>query len=105
MVYRILTLFIFSDEELALEGGLSKTGRPAELVRRKKDITISLQTGELYEKKPPAVPTIKRTLSMEPVDEGVKRSMARRKKDAPPLDIQKKCPHCPKVFRRPCDFT
>lgn len=38
------------------------------------------------------------------VDEGTKRSMARRKKDAPPMDINEKCKNCDKVFKRPCDL-
>ncbi|OJD22452.1 hypothetical protein ACJ73_06201 [Blastomyces percursus] len=96
-----------SDEEVTLEGGLSVTGRPAELVRRKKDKqTISLRTGKPYdEKASPVIPMIKRTLSMESCDDGVARSMARRKKNAPPLDINQKCKDCDKVFKRPCDLT
>jgi uncharacterized C2H2 Zn-finger protein len=31
--------------------------------------------------------------------------MARRKKNEPPLNINKKCSHCDKIFRRPCDLT
>lgn len=38
-------------------------------------------------------------------DVGVQRSMARRKKNEPPMDINKKCPYCDKVFKRPCDYT
>jgi uncharacterized C2H2 Zn-finger protein len=38
-------------------------------------------------------------------DDDVQRSMARRKKNEPPMDINKKCSHCDKVFKRPCDFT
>lgn len=38
-------------------------------------------------------------------DEGVERSMARRRKDAPPMNINAKCRSCDKVFRRPCDLT
>ncbi|PGG96314.1 hypothetical protein GX51_07878 [Blastomyces parvus] len=96
-----------SDEEVTLEGGLSVNGRPAELVRRKKDKqTISLRTGKPYdEKASPVIPMIKRALSMESCDDGVARSMARRKKNAPPLDINQKCKDCDKVFKRPCDLT
>ncbi|EDN02375.1 hypothetical protein HCAG_00239 [Histoplasma mississippiense (nom. inval.)] len=96
-----------SDEEVTLEGGLGATGRPAELVRRKKDKqAISLRTGNPYdEKASPAVPIMKRSLSMESCDDGVARSMARRKKNAPPLDINQKCKDCDKVFKRPCDLT
>jgi len=38
-------------------------------------------------------------------EDDVQRSMARRKKNEPPMDINKKCSHCDKVFKRPCDFT
>jgi uncharacterized C2H2 Zn-finger protein len=43
--------------------------------------------------------------AMENADADVERSMARRKKNEPPMDINKKCSHCDKVFKRPCDFT
>lgn len=92
-----------SEERLTLEGGLSQTGRPAELVCHKDDKAISLRTGEPYDEK--AVPTMKRTLSNQSMDEGVARSMARRKKNAPPMDINQKCRDCDKVFKRPCDLT
>jgi hypothetical protein len=92
-----------SDETLTLEGGLSQNGRPAELVRHKDGKAISLRTGEPYEED--AVPAMKRSLSNQSVDEGVARSMARRKKNAPPMDINQKCRDCDKVFKRPCDLT
>ncbi|EED12295.1 C2H2 transcription factor (Ace1), putative [Talaromyces stipitatus ATCC 10500] len=38
-------------------------------------------------------------------EDDVQRSMARRKKNEPPMDINKKCSYCDKVFKRPCDFT
>ncbi|KAL1961799.1 hypothetical protein VTN77DRAFT_1049 [Rasamsonia byssochlamydoides] len=92
-----------SGERLTLEGGLSQTGRPAELVRHKDGKAISLRTGEPYDAN--AVPTMKRALSNQSLDEGVARSMARRKKNAPPMDINQKCRDCDKVFKRPCDLT
>lgn len=91
------------NEHLSLEGGLSKTGRPAEFVVRKGDEAISLRTGAPYQ--PDAAPTFKRSLSLNSADEGVERSMARRKKNAPPMDINKKCTYCTKRFKRPCDLT
>ncbi|EEH21548.2 hypothetical protein PABG_03764 [Paracoccidioides brasiliensis Pb03] len=97
---------VFSDEELTLEGGLAATGRPAELVRRKKNQAISLRTREPYEEMAsPVIPMMKRSLSTETCDDSVTRSMARRKKNAPPLDINQKCKDCDKVFKRPCDLT
>ncbi|EEP76554.1 hypothetical protein UREG_01403 [Uncinocarpus reesii 1704] len=94
-----------SGEELVLEGGLSSSGRPAELVRRKKDVAISLQTGEPYVESKPTIPIMKRALSVEAGDDSVMRSMARRKKNEPPLNINKKCDHCDRIFRRPCDLS
>jgi len=91
------------DERLTLEGGLSQTGRPAELVSHKDGKAISLRTGEPYDEN--TFPAMKRSLSTQSTDEGAKRSMARRKKDAPPMDINQKCRDCEKVFKRPCDLT
>ncbi|EIT79774.1 putative C2H2 transcription factor [Aspergillus flavus] len=91
------------EPRLTLEGGMSETGRPAELVMHKDGKSISLQTGKPYDEH--AIPTFKRTLSVETVDEGVERSMARRKKNAPPMDINQKCQFCDKVLKRPCDLT
>ncbi|KAJ5909569.1 Zinc finger C2H2 [Penicillium tannophilum] len=89
----------------ALEGGLSKNGKPAELVVMQDGKAISMLTGlPFVAEDTPA--TFKRTISFdERVDEGVQRSMARRKKNAPPMDINQKCSHCDKVFKRPCDLT
>lgn len=65
---------------------------------------ISMATGKPYEADVPGV--AKRTISLDDaVDEGVERSMARRKKDAPPMNINQKCADCDKVFKRPCDLT
>ncbi|KAJ5884854.1 Zinc finger C2H2 [Penicillium taxi] len=91
-----------------LEGGLSKDGRPAELVVVHEGKSISMATGDLYDPISPPL-AFKRGVSFSSVDfveeEGVERSMARRKKNAPPMDINQKCDHCDKVFKRPCDLT
>ncbi|KAI9927809.1 hypothetical protein ASPWEDRAFT_554745 [Aspergillus wentii DTO 134E9] len=92
-----------ASERITLEGGLSKTGRPAELVAHKDGQSVSLRTGQPYDEN--ALPAFKRSLSVESLDEGVERSMARRKKNAPPMDINQKCKDCDKVFKRPCDLT
>ncbi|KAL3453596.1 hypothetical protein BJX65DRAFT_292618 [Aspergillus insuetus] len=89
--------------ELSLEGGMSKTGRPAELVFERDGELVSLRTGKPYEGH--AIPSMKRSLSAASADEGAQRSMARRKKNAPPMNINKKCKDCDKVFARPCDLT
>ncbi|THC98452.1 hypothetical protein EYZ11_002037 [Aspergillus tanneri] len=83
---------------LTLEGGYAKTGRPAELVAHKDGESISMRTGEAYNEN--ASVCMKRK-----AEDGVVRSMARRKKNAPPMDINKKCEFCDKVFQRPCDLT
>lgn len=89
--------------ELRLEGGLSKTGQPLEMVVEKDGEAISLRTGKPYDGH--AIPSMKRSLSAASADEGAQRSMARRKKNAPPMNINKKCKDCDKVFARPCDLT
>lgn len=93
---------MLSPPSLTVVGGLSKNGRPVELVVTEGSTSTSMATGQLYD--PESPPVVKRTMSDE-ADEGVERSMARRKKNAPPMDINQKCDHCDKVFKRPCDLT
>ncbi|KAH8694092.1 hypothetical protein BGW36DRAFT_301062 [Talaromyces proteolyticus] len=101
--YSVDLLTLFSMAPPTLEGGLAQTGRPATLVTNIDGKTISLADGAPYD--PSAIAVMKRSFSSESNDEGVERSMARRKKNAPPMDINKKCSHCDKVFKRPCDLT
>ncbi|KAH7328713.1 hypothetical protein B0I35DRAFT_473390 [Stachybotrys elegans] len=97
------------DDEIKLYGGIAETGRPAELIRVKKDGTaISMATGlpvDLEE----SPYKLKRSLSEQREDEEeIMRSMARRKKNASPEELApKKCrePGCNKEFKRPCDLT
>ncbi|PYI24905.1 C2H2 transcription factor [Aspergillus indologenus CBS 114.80] len=89
--------------KLVVEGGMDETGRPLELVVEKDGEMISLESGKPYDAL--AVPMVKRTLSLGATDEGARRSMARRKKNAPPMNINTKCSHCDKIFQRPCDLT
>lgn len=66
-----------------------------------------MATGKTYDPESPPL-TFKRENDVEDddeADEGVQRSMARRKKNAPPMDINQKCDFCDKVFKRPCDLT
>ncbi|RAL10814.1 putative C2H2 transcription factor (Ace1) [Aspergillus homomorphus CBS 101889] len=86
--------------KLVVEGGMAATGRPLELVVEKDGEMISLETGKPYD-----AHSVKRTLSLGATDEGARRSMARRKKNAPPMNINTKCSHCDKIFQRPCDLT
>ncbi|KAF5671778.1 zinc finger transcription factor ace1 [Fusarium heterosporum] len=97
-------------DEIKLIGGLSENGRPAELVRVRKDGTyISLETGKPVEVDDDSPIKMKRSLSQQLEDEEeIQRSMARRKKNASPEELApKKCrePGCNKEFKRPCDLT
>jgi uncharacterized C2H2 Zn-finger protein len=101
---------IDASDEIKLIGGLSENGRPAELVRVRKDGTyISLETGKPVETDDDAPMKMKRSLSQQLEDEEeIQRSMARRKKNASPEELApKKCrePGCNKEFKRPCDLT
>ncbi|KAJ5768660.1 Zinc finger C2H2 [Penicillium manginii] len=90
--------------EAALEGGLSINGKPAEIIVTQNGKPISMRTGKPISADSPFI--FKRAISFDQsTDEGVQRSMARRKKNAPPMDINQKCKDCDKVFKRPCDLT
>jgi len=99
-------------DEVRLHGGLTKNGRPAELIRVKKNgKAISMATGlpvELEEDSKEAM-RFKRSLSEEAEeDESILRSMARRKRSASAAELApKRCrePGCEKEFKRPCDLT
>ncbi|KAI0391990.1 hypothetical protein F5Y17DRAFT_467846 [Xylariaceae sp. FL0594] len=108
---------LLRSDEIRLVGGVAKTGRPAELVRIKKNgKAVSLATGTVIENldeeeaKAAANPIrFKRSMSEQAEDdEEIMRSMARRKKNATPEELApKKCTHpgCTKEFKRPCDLT
>ena len=99
-------------DEVKLHGGLTKNGRPAELVRVKKNgKAISIATGmpvDLDEDSKAGI-HFKRSLSEEAEDdESILRSMARRKRSASAAELApKRCrePGCDKEFKRPCDLT
>ena len=101
-----------STDEVMLHGGLTKNGRPAELVRVKKNgKAISIATGmpvDLEEDSKDGI-QFKRSLSEEAEDdESILRSMARRKRSASAAELApKRCrePGCDKEFKRPCDLT
>lgn len=104
---------IIRTDEIKLMGGLATNGRPAELVRVKKNgKAISIATGqpvEDYEEEAKGPIRFKRSMSEQAEDEEeIMRSMARRKKNASPEELApKKCTHpgCSKEFKRPCDLT
>lgn len=99
----------FRGDEIRLHGGIAINGRPAELVRVKKDGTaISMATGEPVDLDEAPL-KYKRSISQQLADdEEIMRSMARRKKNATPEELApKQCrePGCNKEFKRPCDLT
>lgn len=96
-------LIRFSDEKITLRGGLAISGRPLELVREKngKQIPVVEGADDVY-----TGYSSKRGLSDDEVDdEGVCRSMARRRKSDKPGDVMHMCRDCKKEFKRPCDLT
>ncbi|KAK7422608.1 copper-binding transcription factor [Neonectria magnoliae] len=98
-----------ADDEIKLFGGIAENGRPAELVRVRKDGThISMATGKPVDVAESPI-KMKRSLSQRREDEEeIMRSMARRKKNATPEELApKKCREagCNKEFKRPCDLT
>lgn len=99
-------------DPVKLHGGFDVNGRPAALVRIKKNgQAISLATGEPVdiEEESKGAMRIKRSASQELEDEEeIMRSMARRKKNASPEELApKRCsePGCNKQFSRSCDLT
>ncbi|KAI0505240.1 hypothetical protein F5B22DRAFT_628312 [Xylaria bambusicola] len=102
----------YSSEQLKLVGGIATTGRPAEIVRVKKNgKAVSIRTGEIVEdmEEPTEPVRFKRSMSQQAEDEDeIMRSMARRKKNPSPEELApKKCTHpgCSKEFKRACDLT
>ncbi|KAL8968730.1 MAG: hypothetical protein Q9183_002327 [Haloplaca sp. 2 TL-2023] len=85
---------VAAGERLGLHGGLSQTGRSAELVRFKDGQRVSLRTGEVID------------TADDISDDDAMRSMARRRKSAQAAakEVQQ-CRDCDKVFKRPCDLT
>lgn len=94
-----------SDERLGLVGGLSQTGRPAELVRIEDGRSILLRTGEEVSAEHSSQHGMKR-LASEESDDDVERSMALRRRSAQPAIKEiPRCNECDKTFKRPCDLT
>jgi uncharacterized C2H2 Zn-finger protein len=107
--------FSFRTDEVKLYGGLSRNGRPVELVRVKKNgKAVSITTGEeikleSIEEDEKGGFRMKRSLSEEAEnEEAILRSMARRKRSASAAELApKRCsvPNCTKEFKRSCDLT
>jgi len=92
------------DEKISIRNGLSHNGRPAELVREKNGKVISITEGSPSDDA--YLSLSKRALcDDDSSDEGVKRSMARRRKSDKPGDVMHVCRDCKKEFKRPCDLT
>lgn len=89
-------------------GGLSQTGRPAELVMTKEGKSVSLRTGGVILSEDNHTNHrygLKRSVGDDSDDDAM-RSMARKRKST--LSVVKevqKCRECAKVFKRPCDLT
>ncbi|RAL66486.1 hypothetical protein DID88_006176 [Monilinia fructigena] len=96
-------------DEIKLHGGLTRNGRPAELVRinKKTGKAVSIATGKPIDIDDDDNKSMrfKRSLSEAAEDEeSVMRSMARRKKDASAAELAPKLcrePGCDKSFKRP----
>jgi hypothetical protein len=94
------------DEEVAIEGGLSKNGKPAELVRKKNGQVIPLSERSALDDAKGSPSSSKRPLTEDDeMDDEVLRSMARRRKSDKPGDVMHPCAVCDKEFKRPCDLT
>ncbi|KAF2109485.1 hypothetical protein BDV96DRAFT_651917 [Lophiotrema nucula] len=93
------------DEKITLRGGLSHNGRPAELVREKNGKVIPIAEGSPSEEAYNGFPGKHALSDDETDDEGVMRSMARRRKSDKPGDVMHACRDCKKEFKRPCDLT
>ncbi len=112
-VNRILLIFC-RDETVSLQGGLSQTGRAAQLVRVKNGKTFPINSTNpqdaesLVDEEMSSSTAMKRSLSEESYEEDdVRRSMARRRKSAQgsAKDVPQTCRECNKEFKRPCDLT
>ena len=94
----------FRDDTVRLEGGLSRNGRPAELVRIRNGHLVSLRTGNVIEPEEGSFAYGHKRSSSEDSDDDIMRSMARRRKNAQAKALPR-CPDCEKEFKRPCDLT
>ncbi|RDA95949.1 hypothetical protein CP533_5811 [Ophiocordyceps camponoti-saundersi (nom. inval.)] len=97
------------NDEIKLFGGVAENGRPAELIRVKKDGTaISMATGKPVDTSTSSSQSKRSLAEQQEDEEEIMRSMARRKKNASLEELApKRCsePGCHKVFKRPCDLT
>jgi len=102
----LLLLLSYSDEEIAIAGGLSHNGKPAELVRKKNGKVIPISEHSALNAAEDGSSSTKRPLTDEEMDDDdVRRSMARRRKSDKPGDVMHPCAVCDKEFKRPCDLT
>ncbi|KAL9022149.1 MAG: hypothetical protein Q9185_000663 [Variospora sp. 1 TL-2023] len=89
-------------ERLALHGGLSQNGRPAELVRVKNGQSISLRTGSVVDQTSSSAGA--KRLAEDDSDEDPERSMARRQRDRHVNDKHSANPSMYKCQYRPCPY-
>lgn len=99
-----LTLTMSLSSPLEIRDGMTQTGRPAQLGYRSKDQVISLANDQPLPDTDVVVSS-KRPMSDVVDDDGVHRSMARRKKGELPKTYTCPVADCDKQFNRPCDRT
>ncbi|KAG8626787.1 hypothetical protein KVT40_005732 [Elsinoe batatas] len=95
-----------SSDEIELQGGVSHNGKPAVLTRRRGSKIINMATNQVMSEEDVAAASAKRHMEDDLTDDdGVRRSMARRKKNEPIRTYYCKQDGCSKQFKRPCDLT
>ncbi|KAI9891658.1 MAG: copper-binding transcription factor [Vezdaea aestivalis] len=109
LILRFHPLTDFRSERVVLHGGLSETGKPAELVRVRDGKRISISTGaEVEEIKTEGMKPPKRSSShLKPEDDPIHRSMGsrRRRRVSDESPAPRVCRQCNKEFPRNCDLT
>ena len=98
---KIFLLMSNSKSKLSLEGGIGRTGQPAQLVRTTNERSISMLDGEEVDLD--VLREEARRSGAGELDEDTLLSMARRRKNAE--KIMHRCSECDKEFKRPCDLT
>ena len=107
-----------SSDKIVLQGGLSQTGRPAQLMRVKDGKTIPLDPSHADASPRTRVHKAGRAPSLSKrsfpeqspeAEDSVHRSMARRRKLGPGKTMKEPaaqvCRDCGKAYKRPCDLT
>ncbi|KAF4551032.1 Hypothetical protein D9617_15g043860 [Elsinoe fawcettii] len=95
-----------SSDEIEIQGGMTHNGKPAILTRRRGSKVINMADNQPMTEEDVAAASAKRPMEDDFTDDdGVRRSMARRKKNEPIRTYYCKHDGCSKQFKRPCDLT